>query len=69
LDEAYFLRLVLVLTRNESMNIAAFLIFSLSFILNPTRQGFYINRVKKLRFLPFFLADCIVRVPYHKEIF
>jgi hypothetical protein len=27
------LRLVLVLTRNESMNVAAFLIFSLSFMI------------------------------------
>jgi len=34
LDEAHFLRLVLVLTRKESMNIAAFLIFYLSFIIS-----------------------------------
>jgi len=30
---------------------------------------FYINRVKKLGFLSFFLVDCIVHDPCHKEIF
>ena len=31
--------------------------------------GMFGHFSKKLRFLPFFLANCIVRVPYHKEIF
>ena len=42
-----------------------FLRVIMSLVIDP----FYINRVKKLRFLSFFLVDCIVHDPCHKEIF